>query len=270
VTDVSQTIKDLTATGEHATAADLARGRGMVDAATAVVRGVPAVAHHAVNAANTLLAPATAVGKPLLHGAGTVGRAIAGSPGVTKALIGASILGPILTQAATSSSRQETQKLLNSSQFPERTVLASVDQFFIKVSGAEDRAKAFGGMVFEGLGSGTGKGLSDLLFSGGASIAKALHNGTVAGPQRERTFYEAIKTDNVLRDALRSNPAVLAQLKEAFATLSRFAPSLAVDVNAVRSYLREAIVSGGGINFATIKQLADTEKVIQDRNRGTK
>lgn len=52
------------------------------------------------------------------------------------------------------------------------------------------------------------------------------------------------------------------KLQEAYATMVRFAPTLSTDPNAVRSFLREAGVSGGGISFPSIRILADAERSI--------
>jgi len=249
---------------------DLARGEHLVDTAKAVGRGLPTVGHAVTQIASKLLAPASFIGKPLLRGAGAAGRFISKSPRLTKGLLGAGILAPILTNAANTAYTRETQGLLASSQFPERTVLASLNRHFIKTSGflSEVSSKAVEeapGAIATGFGSALGEGALGGLFAGASMIGKRLLDSTVTNPRRERTFYEAIRTDSVLRDALKNNPAILAQLKEAFSTLVRFAPSLSEDLNAVRSYLREAVVSGAGINYATVKQLAETEKLVHER-----
>jgi hypothetical protein len=51
-------------------------------------------------------------------------------------------------------------------------------------------------------------------------------------------------------------------LMEAFDTMVQFAPTLSKDKNAVRSYLREAVLTGSGPNYATIKMLADAERAV--------
>lgn len=45
-------------------------------------------------------------------------------------------------------------------------------------------------------------------------------------------------------------------------TMKRFAPNLAADVNAARSFLREPALHGTGPNYATLKNLADAEQAI--------
>ncbi len=45
--------------------------------------------------------------------------------------------------------------------------------------------------------------------------------------------------------------------------MKRFAPTLSSDPNAVRSFLREAATSGAGVNYNTIKLLAEAERMTQ-------
>lgn len=264
-------INELHAGGNAAAATDLSRGQFLSDAVGSAVRGLPAVGRGAANVANAVAAPFGVVGKPVLRGLGHLGSAVAKRPGLQKLLFAASLGIPTLGSAALSATNKNVQDQLNASNNPGRTVLA---HHLIKSAAAGDLSRFSGhsfmdkmpGAVADGIGKGLGTGLIDNLFSLGAVLGGSVLDSTVTAPKRQKVFYEAIKTDVVLRDSLRSNPAVLTQMKEAFATMVRFAPSLSLDINAVRSYLREAVISGGGINYATIKQLADTEKVIHDRN----
>lgn len=77
--------------------------------------------------------------------------------------------------------------------------------------------------------------------------------------------------DNAAREAiigdLKRNDPVLAgaddqTLMEAYHTMSRFAPMLSTDKNAVRSFLRQAVTSGAGPDFMTIKLIADAERAV--------
>lgn len=77
--------------------------------------------------------------------------------------------------------------------------------------------------------------------------------------------------DNAARQAiigeLKRTDSVLAQaddalLMESYHTMTRFAPTLSTDKNAVRSFLRQAVMSGSGPDFMTIKHLADSERAI--------
>jgi hypothetical protein len=66
----------------------------------------------------------------------------------------------------------------------------------------------------------------------------------------------------MLSDAIKRDPKQSTHILEAYQTLVTFAPGIALDINAVRSFLHEAVVSGGSINYATVKNLVDTQKSI--------
>ncbi len=51
-------------------------------------------------------------------------------------------------------------------------------------------------------------------------------------------------------------------LMEAYHTMSNIAPTLSTDKNAVKSVLRLAATSGGGLDYMTIKGIADAETAI--------
>jgi hypothetical protein len=71
---------------------------------------------------------------------------------------------------------------------------------------------------------------------------------------RQNMFQQLQGEDDVLAQA---DPQ---SLQEAYHTMVRFAPTLATDKNAVRSFLRESVLYGTGPNVVTIKQLADSER----------
>lgn len=74
-------------------------------------------------------------------------------------------------------------------------------------------------------------------------------------PEHNAAF-TAAKTDDVIAKADTS------LVHSSFATMKRFAPNLAADPNAVRSFLREAVIYGTGPSYATLKNLADAEKSV--------
>jgi hypothetical protein len=72
---------------------------------------------------------------------------------------------------------------------------------------------------------------------------------------------------NAILQVLKKEDPVLSHaddkvLMEAFHTMTRVAPFLSTDKNAVRSFLRLAATSGGGLDFTTIKLLAESERAI--------
>lgn len=111
--------------------------------------------------------------------------------------------------------------------------------------GASSFAKAVGAQ--------TGQSTVGLL---GDIMSKAVSgiSGIPRAMARENMFEQLQQEDDVLAQA---NPQTL---QEAYHTMVRFAPTLATDKNAVRSFLRESVLYGTGPNVITIKQLADAER----------
>lgn len=73
-------------------------------------------------------------------------------------------------------------------------------------------------------------------------------------------------------DQLKKDDPVLstaqdATLMEAYHTMVRFAPVLSTDKNAVRSFLRQAVMSGSGVDFASIKLLAESERAVTHKDK---
>jgi hypothetical protein len=152
---------------------------------------------------------------------------------------------------------------------PGRDITASLDEFLEKKAAGGPPTNylnphQIGTTIQHGFFGGIGGNLagSALNMLGGAisSGVGGLRDMLIGDKQRKRLFETLITTDVVLHDAIERNPDAIEMLKEAYGTMCRFAPSLAMDVNAVRSFLREAIVGGSGVNYATIKNLIETEK----------
>ena len=78
---------------------------------------------------------------------------------------------------------------------------------------------------------------------------------------QEKAFARVSNTDPVLSEASKD------ELNTAFQTMRNFAPTLATDPNAVQSFLRSAVMSGGGVDYNTIKLLAETENAATGRFR---
>ncbi len=75
--------------------------------------------------------------------------------------------------------------------------------------------------------------------------------------QHESVLQHLMKHDELIKDA----PKTL--VLSSFKTMSKFAPNLAADENAARSFLRTSIESGSGPSFATLQTLADAERSVQ-------
>ncbi len=115
-----------------------------------------------------------------------------------------------------------------------------------------------GGVVSEGIGA-----LRRLI---GAS-AQAVSERYVEDPKRRAIIEKVIKKDPVVSTAERENPG---QAVQAYGTMRRFAPRLSTDPNVVTSFLRNSALTGGPMDFQTIKGLADAEHAVQRaQNEGT-
>ena len=91
---------------------------------------------------------------------------------------------------------------------------------------------------------------------------ETLKDKLMTSPVRHAIF-EALKAeDPVLGEA--DNKTLL----EAYHTMARVAPTLATDKNAVKSFLTHAVVSGGGLDFNTIKGIADAEVAVNQARSG--
>lgn len=115
----------------------------------------------------------------------------------------------------------------------------------------EEAAVSFAKSVGKELGSKTVTLLSDVLSKATQAPAALWGNRARAG------VFKALQAeDDVISQA---DPQ---QLAEAYHTMVRFAPTLATDKNAVKTFLRESVLYGTGPNFVSIKQLADAEKSV--------
>lgn len=122
------------------------------------------------------------------------------------------------------------------------------------------------GMASTGVAQGASKAVGEAvgnLFTDIANKAVAAAGNAMDAGARNAVLEKLRATDPVLSD--RSD----AELMEAYHTMVNVAPTLSKDINAVRSFLREAVMSGAGPSYVTIRGLADAEKaVIQARTGG--
>ena len=105
------------------------------------------------------------------------------------------------------------------------------------------------------VGKETGKKTVGLL---GDLLSKALNipGSIMKGRAQQSIFDQLQQEDEVLSQA---DPQML---QDAYHTMARFAPTLATDSNAVKTFLRESTLYGTGPNFMNIKQLADAERAV--------
>lgn len=110
---------------------------------------------------------------------------------------------------------------------------------------------------------GLGKGVADA----GVSLMKDMAAKAVSAVG---SIGQQAARDAILKSLKREDPILAEQsdktLMEAYHTMVRFAPTLSTDKNAVRSFLRQAVMSGTGPDYASIKLLADTERAVTGRS----
>ena len=133
--------------------------------------------------------------------------------------------------------------LLSGSEEPEEVPVGGVPEFLGEV-GRKGLERGVGGALTEGA-----KALGRAAVTGGRRLMQG---------HRQRQVFDAVTMqDPILAE---SDPEILQQ---GYATMARFAPTLASDPYAAQSFLREVVTSGGGINYNTIKLLAEAERAAQ-------
>lgn len=136
--------------------------------------------------------------------------------------------------------------------------------------GLKDKMMAGGAM---GLMSGAGGLFGGALMRGmsgdsDANVAKSKEVGKMLAqqemkqksqmelaPLQQQAFQKAMMDPTVSR-------ADQELLQSSFETMKRFAPNLAADPNAVKSFLTEVTTWGSGPSYATLKNLADAERAV--------
>lgn len=149
--------------------------------------------------------------------------------------------------------------------FTERKMELATKIAFEKVAFLPKVGEAdFGQSASSGAGSAVGKGFVN---EGIAAIrrlfgmsSQAIADKVVAEPQRKKIINDVLKKDDVVRAAERENPG---QAIQAYTTMKRFAPTLSTDPNVVTSFLRNSALTGGPMDFQTVKGLADAEQAVQ-------
>lgn len=250
----SELLKErLEAALKHAAVADdIARGERLFKTIGGIAEGVPSTLSTLHKGVERVLAPAGPTVGNLL---GRAGNLVAKDPARLRAAAGLLLLAPILSEGFNEGHQRSEAEIMNMRRNPERELTASLREAMEKKAAGP----TWSGELFKGVGNAFGKTVAEgtLGLAGGAFGAIA---NLAAGPARTRLLESLLRTDPVLSDAVKRNPMAAQVIKEAFATMIRFAPSLSTDINAVRSFLREAAIGGGGVNYATIKNLIETEK----------
>lgn len=115
----------------------------------------------------------------------------------------------------------------------------------------------FGGALMRGI-----TGDSDANVSKSKEVGKMLAQQEMKqksqaelAPLQQQAFQKAMMDPMISR----ADPELL---ESSFETMKRFAPNLAADPNAVKSFLTEVTTFGNGPSYATLKNLADAERAV--------
>lgn len=254
--------------GRHGVAREIESGLRTVDTAKGVGRAALAGGQLAGRGLSWALKPAYSEGRALANELST-----AVSSQKPRQLLGAAALlagAPIVMNAFSDAQKRREDELMNLQANPLRGFdKLSVDRFLEKKAQMRSHwmARAQGdiaGAIRDNLASSLVKSVSDAAVGGMGALAKKIHNSFVLDPKRKQLFESVVRSDPVISDAVERNPTAAKSLIEAYETMTRFAPSLTLDVNAVRSFLREAVIGGAaGVNYATIKSLIETERALK-------
>lgn len=232
-------------------------GQTGVSAAKGLSRGV-----------SKILAPLPAEGHALAGELGNLGKGVMARPALMRMGAGGLLMAPIMMGALDATQQKREDELMNLQMNPARGFdkLSSLDRFLTKKAAARERLlPAIRGQTFtsftEGVGKGIGGGVAQAILGVLGGTIGSAYDSLIVDPKRKQLFESIVRSDPVVSDALTRNPQSNKTLAEAYQTMVRFAPSLSLDVNAVRSFLREAVVGGAsGVNYGTIKSLIETEK----------
>jgi hypothetical protein len=149
--------------------------------------------------------------------------------------------------------------------------LAATTQLGERVASAKEAG--FGDRVMSGIKSiDTGKVVTDIATKTLGSLASDAIKGTINGVWGSFAHRNDDKARDAILADLKKNDSIIKQapageISQAYSSMVRFAPTLSTDINAVRSYLRESVMSGAGPNYATIKALADAENTVTGKGK---
>jgi hypothetical protein len=145
-------------------------------------------------------------------------------------------------------------------------VAAQLEELFVKeAAGDPSTWNTVWSKGVDSLGSGVGAGvgaagvmvLTDLLRKAGRGLSQKLVHDT----KRKEVLRNIISMDPIVSAFEAQNPGLMLKV---YASMVSVAPTLSLDQNAVISFLREAAQTHGALNYMTIKQLAETEKAINE------
>ena len=121
--------------------------------------------------------------------------------------------------------------------------------------GLLDRVKADEAFASSLVGS-AAKTTADVATAAVGDAIGALKKQFVDTPKRQEILAHLRKTDDIIGNADMNS------VLEAYSSMTKFAPKLSTNLSAAKSFLREAVQHDGGIDFMTVKGLAQAERAI--------
>jgi hypothetical protein len=132
-----------------------------------------------------------------------------------------------------------------------------------KIAGGFGGAGSFGQNFMSGAGKAVGGAVAGASIAGlGLGIKSLIEHLTQ--PSATTILKHLMADDPIIS---RANPT---RVMEAYISFKRFAPTLSTDLNATRSYLREALTMGAGPDFSTLANLAKAEQSVAGHGGGSK
>lgn len=123
-----------------------------------------------------------------------------------------------------------------------------------------DQAKAKGpGMAVDV----AGKAFGNILSKPVDWAAKKLERTFVTQPEQHAALQHAMK-DPLISQFHKDNPGAFGDLHQA---LTKFAPNISTNPLAVRTFMGYGASTGGALDFATLKLIADTEAAHTGKNK---
>jgi hypothetical protein len=130
---------------------------------------------------------------------------------------------------------------------------------------SKPHANSFASAALSGFGGKVVSTLADKLFQRPINkVFDIIDKKFYMEPQQKNVFQQVTQSDPILAKAMHDTPEIV---MDAYNSIKRFAPTLTVDTNALRNFLRQAVALGGQLDPMSIKLLAETEKAVR-QSRG--
>ncbi len=91
------------------------------------------------------------------------------------------------------------------------------------------------------------------------SVAQTIRDRLVDDPKRTRIMYTLLKNDPIISTYEQENPG---GVKEVMDMMKYYAPNLSTNKSVVQSFLRNAAMAGGPMDYRSVKDLAEADNVI--------